>query len=41
VEVSQYKEISVVLEKEMGSFLEELRKLRTSQPNLAGRIDII
>lgn len=40
VEVTQYKEMSVALEREMPTFLEELRKLKSSGQS-SGRIDFI
>ena len=40
VEVTQYKEMSVALEREMPTFLEEIRRLKTSG-QYSGRIDFL
>jgi hypothetical protein len=41
VEVNQYQEMAVALDREMVGFLDEIKKVKTSQPHLSGRIDFI
>ena len=41
VEVKQYSEMSLSLERELPNFIEELRKLKSSQPQLGGRINTL